>query len=503
MASTDLEVGLDAMHDAADDYQKAVAYSDGPVTEVFVSRRVQRLLRDKGINFQTLLGDVVIDAVSNKLKIQAITSDTDSRTALIAGVDEDQAMALVRPAVMRRALQLGDSYLTAWPVLDDAGDPIPGRVNIEVHDPQTMRVVYHPETREPSFAIQRWATKTNDGRRIRIDLIYADRIEHYIAKGARSGKAADFMPFSMDGGDAIEDNPYGFPVFHFHGTGLPGEYGCAEHKSFYGTQDKLIKLTTSHMASVDYHALPQRVALREAGSIGINTPAELDEWDFVTSPDGRRTSTPSGEEQLSSLSSAPGSVWDLEGYKDVKQLDPGNPDVFLKPRQDYLREGSVASNTPLHLFDRTGQIPSGEALKTANEPLDSKASARKTSFDSTWRRVYRFVLSLLGEENAPVSLAWTPIESTDESTRLSQAAKKLEVGVPADQTLTELGYKADDVERWITDGEGGLPQRIALLGELANAVAGFSTAVAAGVIDQATVQAVISKAIGDLDGGPA
>ncbi|MEV8615683.1 phage portal protein [Amycolatopsis sp. NPDC051373] len=493
--TTDLGVALDAMAAAAPGYQKAVAYSEGPVHEVFASRRMRRLLFDKRVNFQALLGDVIIDAVANKLKITAITSDSDDRTALIAKVDEDNSMALVRPAVMRRALQQGDSYLSAWPVLDDNGDPVPGKVCISVHDARTARIIYDDENpTQPKFGIQRWKF----GKRVRVDLCYEDRIEHYLSSvdGSKAMRPTDFEPYAADGRDAVEANPYGqIPLHHFHGTGLPGEYGEPEHKSFYGTQDTLLKLKIGHMSSVDYHALPQRWALREAGSDTAES-ADLDPDDFATVPEAQfprnRIDKPS------TLSSEPGSIWDLMGIKQVGEFPPADPKAFLDPREAYLREGALVSSTPLYMFDRTGQIPSGESLKTANAPLDDKAGARKTSFDGTWRGFYSFVLKLLGEDDAPVTLAWAPIESTDETTKLSQAKQKQELGVPVGHSLVEAGYKAADVEDWLDSGDGGLPQKVELLAQLGSAVRDLSTAVAAGVLDKSTVDAIVSQLIGDL-----
>ncbi|MFJ1764035.1 hypothetical protein ACIOD2_27220 [Amycolatopsis sp. NPDC088138] len=498
---TDLDDALKSMADAEDKYCRAKAYSDGPVEEVFTSRRVRRLLQDMGVSFQTLLGNVVIDAVANKLKITAVVvPNDDARTALIAEVDADNRMAQVRPAVMRRALQLGDSYLSAWPALDDSGNLIPGKVRVSVYGPCEMRVLYdEDEPEKPRVSIQKWAVKTPAGKRTRVDLLYADRIEHYVSQGARSSKAGDFKLYEDDGRGAVEANPYGFPVFHFQGTGLVGEYGTPEHATFYGTQNKLIKLEASHMAGVDFNTLPQRLGLRDAGTPGPSPVDDLDLDDFEVSPDGGSTKSTGLEDRRSKLSSEPGSFWDLDGYRDVKQLEPGDPKVFLDPRAAYLREGSVASSTPLHLFDRTGQIPSGESLKTANDPLDAKAETRKNAFDPTWHDFYRFVLTILGHDDASVTVSWAPIESTDETTKLDQAKQKQDIGVPVNQSLKELGYKAEDVEGWM-DTDGGLPQRVDLLAQLGDAMGNFASAVAAGLMDQATVQQVITKLLGDVTG---
>ncbi|AXB47303.1 phage portal protein [Amycolatopsis albispora] len=497
---SDLDDALNAMKKARPGYDKAKAYSEGPVSETFVSPKLRRLLRAKGNSFITLLGDVVIDGVADKLEITAITGQDDAQTQAVAAVDEANNMALTRPETNRRALQFGDAYLSAWPALDEDGNEVAGQVKVSVWDPRTCRVLYDPENPGvPKLAIFRWEV----GKRVRVDLAYADRIEHYISKsdGGRASSANDFVPYTEDGREAEEPNPYGeVPVFHFHGTGLPGEYGTPEHRPFYGTQDKLIKLTVGHMAGVDFNSAPQRVALRELGS-NSSEAAELDEDDFAISPDGERTTTKSGEDDLSTLTSGPGTLWDLSGVKDVKEFSTGDPAAFLDPATHYLREGALASKTPLHLFDRTGQIPSGESLKTANEPLDKKTNKRLLSLDGTWRQFYRFVLKLLGHEDATVSISWAPVESTDDTTKLAQAAQRRDVGVPPAQYLRELGYRGEDVDEWLKTGEGDLAARVELLARLGDAVSSMATAVAAGVLDESVVAATVAKVIGDIDGG--
>lgn len=502
---TDLGEALDTMKNAAPGYAKAKAYSEGPLTEVLVSRKLRRLLKKDGRDFVDRLGDVVIDAVANKLKMTSISSDTEARTARIAEVDEAAGMALIRPAVNRRALQLGDAYLLAWPAPDADGDTVnPDQVRVSVWDPTTARVLYDDD--QPGvarLAILRWKS----GERVRADLIYADRIEHFRTKAdGGSGSAADFEPYTPDGADdAVEPNPYGvLPLFHFHGTGLPGEYGVPEHASFYGTQNKLVKLTVGHMGSVDYNTIPQRVALQDLDGDTAEA-ADLDEDDFATLPgsgDTEQTRIAGGDE-VSQLSSEPGSLWYLRGVRDVKQLDPSGASAFLDPIAVYLKLGALASSTPLHLFDRTGQIPSGESLKTANAPLDEKTGSRLLHLDSTWRAFYAFVLTLVGEEGAPVHIEWEPVESTDDTTRLAQAKARQEIGVPVGQTLREAGYRAEQVEQWLKDGDGGLPQRVELLGQLGDAMASMAQAVATGLVDETIARGVLDALLADVmpDGG--
>lgn len=495
MTVSDLADALAEMESARRGYAKAKAYARGPIDEVFTSRKLKRLLRNNHITFQTVLGGVVIDAVANKLEITDLAVDNEAAAEALAAVEKQNKMDLLRPFVMRMALVFGDAYLMAWPETDDNGKPT-GRIFISYNDPRTVRILYDADNpMVKRLLIKKWATSD---KKVRVDLIYEDRVEHFISKRAngRASAATDFEPYAPEGGKEVEENAWGIPGFHFTTT-MPGEYGIPEHEPFYGTQDKLNKLTVSHMGGIDFTSIPQRAALLDA-TTNSSEAASLDEDEFSVSPDGQRTVHKDGDGN-SNLSSEPGSLWWLKGVRDLKQFDPASPDAFLKPEIQYLNEGATATSTPLYLFNTAGDFPSGKALRTANAPLDAKAKARKLSFDSTWDEFYRFLMKLLGYPDATVSLTWAPVQTVDEDEKLAQAGVKQELGVPADTTLVELGYDDERVKQWSDDGEGLLPQRIESFARLATALRDISVAVTAGVIDQAVVNELASRLLEDAD----
>lgn len=493
---SDLVDALDAMTWARPGYIKAAAYAHGPINEVFASRRLKRLLRNHEVTFQTVLGGVVINAVADKLKITNVATDNDTANVDLEEQEKRNKMALLRPYVMKKALEFGDAYLLAWPELDDNGAET-GNLTISYNDPRTVRILYDADNpTEKRLLIKRWGTSD---KRVRVDLIYPDKIRHYRSKqpNGRASKANDFEEFTPDGATGPEeDNPYGIPAFHFTTT-MPGEYGEPEHKLFYGTQDKLNKLTVSHMGGVDYYSIPQRAAILEAGA-DTSEAAQMDEDEFIVSPDGARTDHVDGEGRAN-ITGEPGSLWMQKGIKSYHQFDVADPDAFLKPEVQYLQEGAIATSTPPHMFTaKSTDFPTGKALRTANAPLDNKADARQASFDATWEEFYLFVLKLLGYEGVSVTITWDPVQTVDEDEKLANAAKKQEIGVPADQTLREVGYDPGDVDRWMIDGNGLLPQRISQFAELATALRDITAPVAAGVIDQATVQALVAKLFEDV-----
>jgi hypothetical protein len=494
---SDLGDALCAMQDAKPGYVKAQAYAHGPINEVFASRKLKRLLQNNGVTFQTVLGGVVIGAVADKLKVLSVTTDNDDATEALAKVDKANLMSLVRPQVIRKTLELGDAYLVAWPKLDENGEVVPGEVTISYNDPRTVRVLYDPDNpMVKRLMIKRWAV---DGH-VRVDLVYDDRIEHYITKqkNGRSFDERDFEPYVPEGAAGSEEpNPHGIPAFHFT-TAIPGEYGEPEHKLFFGTQDKLNKLTVSHMGGVDYYSIPQRYATLEPG-VDTSEAAAMDEDEFIVSADGKGTRHVDGEGNAQ-LSGSPGSLWLQKGIKSYGQFDTAPPANFLEPEVHYLNEGAVATATPPYLFNPSADFPSGKALKTANAPLDAKAGQRQESIDCTFVEFYTYVLKLLGFDGVTVSLSWAPVETTDEDEKLDNAAKKQGLGVPVAQTLHELDYEDTEVEKWMADGEGLLPQKVLLLQGLADVVQKLTPAMSTGAIDPALVNGILTALFKDVTG---
>lgn len=493
---SDLADALDAMQESAPGYNKAQAYAHGPINEVFASRRLKRLLKNHQVTFQTVLGDVVIAARANKLKITSITTDNDDATKLLEDVEKDNKLDMVRPHVMRMACELGDAYLMAWPQLDAEGNET-GKFTVSYNDPRTVRILYDPENpMVKRLLIKKWATTD---KRVRVDLIFETKIQHWISKtpGGRASSDKDFVHYDADG-DWEVDNPYGIPAFHFTTT-LPGSYGVPVHKPFYGTQDKLNKLTVSHMGGVDYYSIPQRWATLEPGT-STSEAAAMDEDEFSVDPTGQKTTTADGD-GTSTLSSEAGSLWLTKGIKSYGEFSTADPDSFLKPDAYYLNEGATATSTPLYMFNAgKGDFPSGKALETANAPLDAATEALQMSFDSTFDEFHAFLLKLAGFEDVSVAMSWASVKTVDEEERLSNARRKQEIGVPAAQTLKEVGYDGEDVETWMEDGDGMLPQRIAQLGQVAEALNKLAAPVAAGIVDASVVQELISSLLKDVNG---
>jgi hypothetical protein len=98
------------------------------------------------------------------------------------------------------------------------------------------------------------------------------------------------------------------------------------------------------------------------------------------------------------------------------------------------------TSTPLHYFEKTGNVPSGEGLRTAEAPLLKKVEDRQITFGSTWADMFRFILQIENESEPDVVIDWKAVESMDSLDAWEVAVKKRVVGVSLEQVLVEMGY---------------------------------------------------------------
>lgn len=458
---SDLAVAIHGLTDDQADYAKAASYYEGDVEEVFASEKLRRALSRSGTSAYRLnFSRVPVTTVLDRLEIQAISS-TDARAQ--ARLDEIQrlnGMDEEHNDVHRWALVHGEAYLIVWP--DEDGNP-----QMSLNKADTTRIFYDPEhPRRKKFAAKMWA----EGKRIRLNLYYSDRIEKYIT--AKDGDKADekgFIPFFDDETEEWPENPWGeVPVFHFR-TGRP--HGRPEHKDAWSPQDMINKLVITQMAANDYQGFPQRYALQG------NRPSN-EASDFEDDSDA---------EDTSNLTSGPGEMWWLDA-DDVGQFDVADPAAFLDPLKEYVKAIASMTHTPLHYFEGMGDVPSGESLRAILEPLLKKVEDRMLVFGNAWREAYAFALRILGIEDVEVEVVWADIRSADDSDAWSVAKMKLDAGVPFRQVMVEMGYSTDQVDGFLKDGAKDADTLLDLAERIGTAVQRLGLGVQYGVIttDQAS-----------------
>lgn len=431
-------------------YEQAAAYYEGEVGEVVTSRRLQVLFGAEGISaFRINYARTPVDALLEKTEIQGIEcSDPGALKVLNLAWDANQ-LALESKDVHRRAYEFGDAYLIGWP-----DDELEGGVSLYAHDPREVRVFYDPQKpRQKSHAIHRWLERGDDdngfgeGLWRRVNLYFPDRVEQYVSRyrvdsgGGISvgvmGSDPDLVLLDGDAGVVASSTPGVLPVFHFR-TARP--YGRPEHADAYGPQNMLTKLAATMMVSVDYAGYPQRYVTTDSAL--APTPLE----DAFTPPPDDSFSTDTGVSEDSRMEAGPGSTWLLSGSKiGVGQFPAAETNNFLNAMHSLVKQMSAVTDVPLHYFDRSGQMPSGESFRRAEAPLNTKVADREALFEVTWGEVFDYVLAVNGMVASDAMPIWSPVQVWADKDSWEVAALELAAGVPLEFVLRERGYSEEAI----------------------------------------------------------
>lgn len=414
---------VEAVTKNATRYKEAEAYYTGEVSESFASAKLRHVLRATGHTGTQNYCRVIVDAVLNRLEIANVVCDTQRAQAKVTEIFEANELGLEANEIHRAALEYGDAYALVWP--DANGD-----IKISYNSPKTTAIVYNPENpREKLYAVKMWTVKgsvlnaTQDTTRMNV--YTADKIYKFTTKTNEA--VTENTQWASAG---TEENPFGeIPVFHFR-THRP--FGKPEHYEAYGAQNDINKLLATHMFTVDYQGAPQRYALAMQG--------ENDAVDFGDDETER--------ENLNSLKSSPGDLWYLKGIHGVGQFQPADPKVFWEPIKMLKESMASLTDTPFHYLERgLSGVAGGESLRVSEAPLLKKVADRQTSFGTTWRELFLFVLKVEGIKSARIEVKWNLVESLDALGQWDVMLKKINAGLSHRQALREAGYEETDIER--------------------------------------------------------
>ena len=414
---TILKEAVNAVLERKDYYTTAKDYYEGEVPEVFATARLRRVFRTTGDLSRMNFCRPIVNAVSNRMEIASISGDTKTATAKIAEVWNNNDLGLEAKEIHDKALIYGDAYAMVWP--DSNGD-----VRISYHSPEGMALVYNPENpTEKLYAVKIWRSEQNVTR---MNIYTATSIRKYRTNSDTVTEGSQWTLI-----ETVE-NPFGeVPVFHFR-THRP--FGRPEHYDAYDAQNAINKLFITSMHTIDYQGAPQRYALANPDG-GEGADFDDDEADLTA---------------MQNLKNGPGELWYMKGVTKVGEFSVADPKNFWEPIKDTVRVMSALTDTPLHYFERTGNNPTGNGLRTAEAPLLKKIADREQSFGYTWRDIFRFVLRIEGIKSG-VQVFWQTHESLDELERWDVALKKINAGLSHRQALREGGYSDEQIEQIMSE----------------------------------------------------
>jgi uncharacterized protein (UPF0305 family) len=229
-------------------------------------------------------------------------------------------------------------------------------------------------------------------------------------------------------------NTYGrVPVFHLANNAGCGEFGHSELESVVPLQDALNKAFMDKLVSMEFDSFRQRWATGlepekdpDTGQPTVSFRPGRDHLWFVADKETRF-----GEF----------SDYDLSKFNEVENA--------------LVMHIARVSGTPLHYMNlQSGEFPSGEAMRTAEAPFIAKVKDRQTAWGNVWEDAMAFALQIAGEsEEVRLSAQWKEAAPYSDAERLAVAKQKVELGVPEEVVLLELGYSEKDIEEWMREKE--------------------------------------------------
>lgn len=403
-----------AVLDKRDHYKTAMKYYNGTVPEVFATARLRAAFRSTGIQTNINFCRPIVNAVANRLQIGTISANSKEATDAVNRIRENNDLLYEEAFLHTNACAAGDYYVMVWP--DGSGE-----VQITFISPEHAAIVYDPMNhRKKLYGVQLWRSGENEHR---LNILTDTEIRKYKANAGTITDATQWVHTET------VDNPWGeIPMFHFR-THMPE--GRPEHFDVYDLQNNINKLFVTNMHTIDYQGAPTRYALSQAGEGGEMVDFDENETE---------------RENMGALKNGPGELWFLKNVQKVGEFKPADPMVFWTPIREAVRTMSAISDTPLHYFDRTGNNPTGDGLRTAEAPLLKKIEDRQRLFGYGWSQVYEFALKIMGIKSK-VAVYWKTIDAMDETERWDVALKKINSGLSHRQALREGGYTDEEIEK--------------------------------------------------------
>lgn len=370
----------------------------------------------------------VIDVLSDRLQLTGFGTTAPAKVAW--QMWQDSLLGMTFGELFQDALLVGDAYLLIWPNAENTRQP-----DFFISPPEQTTVYYDPEQpRSILWAAKLWSEP--DGSQ-RLTLYYRDRIEKYKSesKSGANVSAKGFKPYQPDGDQAwpVPHNLGRVPIFHFPNNAFLGRLGISELKSIIPIQNAINKILTDMLVAAEFAAFPQRWAT------GIEPDDAMEDQEDAA---GNVVKVPKFRPGIDR-------IWAVANeLAKMGQFEAANLLQFLAVKESLAKDIARIGRVPLHYIEPSGgNPPSGEALKTAEQPTNNKAVDRQTVWGEVVRDAILFALAIMGTpaKRGDIAPDWKDPTPKSEKEAAETAEIKGRIGVPLRVLLRELQYTETEI----------------------------------------------------------
>jgi hypothetical protein len=225
-----------------------------------------------------------------------------------------------------------------------------------------------------------------------------------------------------------EANPYSrVPVFHFKNRALGSTHGTSELKSVIPLQNSVNKLLMDLMVASEFGSFRQKWVT--GGAPPIDPETKVPGWR-------------AGADRVWHTTDPLAKFGDF----DATELEP-----IFKSIDSIIGHLAKITQTPMHYLRTSGDMPSGEALKTAESGLIKKIYARQKLWGAAWSDAMTFALEVVNgsKPENPVFPVWKSPETRHDLEQAQTAQLKSILGIPLEHLWSEhFGYTKEQVEEF-------------------------------------------------------
>lgn len=382
-----------------------------PLAHEKIRRDFMRLLSCSKANWTGL----IVDAVAERLHVdgfrleQEAASDDDAWS-----IWQDQELDAESELVHIEALVCGESYVSVWSNPADPEMPL-----ITPEHPLQMTVESDPTNRRVlAAALKSWRDDWTGNQMATV----------YLPDGIWKFEAPSQGGDWLLRGDRLS-NPLGVvPVVAFRNRPRLLTGGRSEIADVIDIQDRINKMLFDRLMAAEYGSFRQRY------SIGMEIP--VDDMGKPKAP----------------FQAAVDRLWMAEDpnvkFGEFSATDLG---PFIAAVESDVQHMAAISRTPPHYL--LGQMIniSGDALKSAEAGLTSKARSRARHFGESWEKVIRLAFAVLDDPRAKVTESqtiWHDVETRTEGERVDALTKMATLGVPREALWERWGASQQEIGRW-------------------------------------------------------
>jgi hypothetical protein len=425
-----LDQAADLGGDRVGRYRTMVAYYEGDHDTRLTDRTKMYLERHHGIRFCENFCEPVVDVYAERLcatgfqtQLAEEAEDTPQPDQWMQDVAEANRFDALQSRTYLQAIVKGDAFV----LLDR--DPLePAAPRLVFNRPDIIRCEYSDDNPdELAWASKRWNSTLQGKAVTRLNVYWPDRVEKWfrLHKGGQQGEGrGGWTPWPQDPVvpwlDAAGE-PLGVPVFHFRHRQLDGWYGRSELRGVIPQVSLLNKQVIDLAMVLDNYGEPSRWA---TGVVADNADPghAAGEWFIISNETAK-----------------------------VGQFDIADASQLVAAIENTISRIARRSRTPLHLLTG-GDMPSGEALKSAEAGLVAKVENLQVPFGNVWEDALRMAMRLAQADGAlgfdpeglRIETQWDDPASRNEREQAEAAVLKHELGVSKATLIAELGYDPEE-----------------------------------------------------------